>query len=238
MADEQKPVIYDNGFKPKEESQMYQHGKYLAANPPATDYTNSNRSKREKGLMAPESNLPAPPSTEFPKVDGFFRATLKQAMSAAYFNVIDPAIRSFLDNTFTSVLKTMIWGKDARTYIGPGGQTDYRKISTSSTGVVQNLPAGPQLSQEDRNWQRYERCFKRTKEEAYAVMSRLYRKLRMEGKVTLADYLQAFDEKAYFTDEGWGWTSLPDEEFYAHMYEGYYHVHMPKLEVLDSELRR
>ena len=244
MSDE-KPKVYYNGFRPKSESGMYQHGKAMAENPPVTDYANSHRMRRK---------LPAEP-VEKPKesaagqiirqaaggivrsTDGFFRATLKQAIETAITTVVDPAIRNFLDDTITNIKNTLIWGKDAKRIYTASGGTDYRRISTGEVTPRAALPPGRgQMTADDHAYQKYEKLSKPTLDMANAVMSKLYRTLRVNGRVTLAEYYAAFEEPYSFVDESYGWTSLPD--MYAVYFNGGYHIIMPTLEVLDSDIRR
>lgn len=243
MSEEEKPVVYRNGFLPKSQSKMYQAGKNTYGQPsaPQTDYSNSHRSHQRPPEYGPSKA--GPPGTDLieSKPDGFFKATLKQAASSVYHEVIDPSVRNFLDNTLTSMLKTMIWGENARKYLTfTPGQTPYRDISTGK--VVQPQPVAEtqqyRLSPVDKSWQRFYRCHTPTREQARAIMSRMYKTLRSEGQVTLAQYYQAFGYPYDFTDEEWGWTSLPEGRMYADECSDGYHVMMPHLEKLDSEIRR
>jgi hypothetical protein len=225
--------------KPPEQITVYNH--------PPKDYTNSHRSQREFriGKQAQPAPPPAQPQTVETEKDGFFKSTLKDAFKSAVNTVVDPAIRGFLWNiwgTFTNVAGTMIWGQNANRLYG-GGQTPYREISTGITSVLPvgspALPSGQRvMTREARSNQEYLRCSKPTQEGVYAVMSKLYRALRNNGKVTLANYYEAFGEKYDFNDEAFGWTAIPENTMFAQYYDGGYHVRMPKLEVLDSDIRR
>ena len=212
-------------------------------NRPQTDYTNSHRSKRKFNLGSQKPAQPELPEyTSEPERDGFFRATLKQAFQDAIKNVVDPAVRGFLWNTLTSIGGSLIWGKEAQRLYSPG-RTPYREISTGATPASPPYrpalpPGGRSMTEEARMNQEYLRCSKPTQEAVYAVMSKLFRTLRQNGKVTLANYYEAFGERYDFNDEAFGWTSLPQDAVYAQYFEGGYHVRMPKLEVLDSEIRR
>ena len=155
--------------------------------------------------------------------------------------MVDPAVRNFLDNTIVSMVKTMIWGENARKYFTYNtGQTPYREISTGRVMQPQALPEGQRrLSFDDKSWQKYYRCRAATRERAWEIMRKMYTTMRLKGQVTLAEYYQAFGYPFDITDEEWGWTSLPDGRMYTEKdSEGYYHVMMPKLEVLESEIRR
>lgn len=195
---------------------------------PPKDYSNSHRSKMQ---------APAPPAPGHPpqgqievRGEGFFKATLKEAVDHAISTVIDPMIRNFLYSTGMSILNTMLWrgGKGSPGYpTGIGAQTPYNLISTPAAG-----PKQPQLTQEDRVWQRYEKLHVPTLDEAHAIMSRLYRAFVRRGRVTLAEYYEAFGEKYDFANETWGWTSLPKDRMYAQQFSDGYHVIMPNLEKL------
>lgn len=216
----------------------------IAYNRPPTDYTNSNRSKRKFNLGGQQQPVQAPQPTTYsePERDGFFKATLKQALDDAIKNVVDPAIRGFLWNSLTSIGGSLIWGKDSQRLYSPG-RIPYREISTGVTSVVPvdrpALPSGSRaMTEEARLNQEYMRCSKPTQEAACAVMNKLFRTLRQNGKVTLANYYEAFGERYDFNDEAFGWTALPPDAVYAQRFHDGYHVRMPKLEVLDSEIRR
>ena len=245
----EKPVVYRNGFLPKSQSKMHQVGRAYAENPPQVDYSNSHRSRRE---------LPDPPNRSLPgtpiaaddgRTDGFFKATLKQAVKTAVNDVIDPAARNFFFNTIVSMAQTLAYGENARRVMPPvlNGQTPYRQISSgqSSQAPAALPPARMQLSTDDRRWQQFEKCHTPTdmddeeaKQCAFRIMRKMLETLRLKGRVTLADYYHAFGYRSEFVDEGWGWTEIPKEQMYTMRYPDGYHVFMPKLEELDSELRR
>ena len=241
----QDPVVYYNGYRPKSESPMHAYGRELAEQR-KTDYSNSHASKRRASFPDPNGGAQQRPSgpgyyrSEEKTPDGFFKATLKQAVDTAVKNVVDPAIRNFLWDSATNMLGSLIWGKDSRRVIG--GRTPYREISTGQVSAPKALPAArtePRMSPEDHAWQRYEQCCAvPTLDEAQKIMIRLYKTLRLQGKVTLAQYYQYFGERYEFTDEAWGWTSLPEGSMYTMMIGNEYHVLMPKLEALDNEIRR
>lgn len=200
------------------------------------DYSNSNRSKMGltgKPASGPSStNLPSTGTTPA-KSEGFFKATLKEAVDHAITTVIDPMIRNFVYSTGMSILNTLLWkgGKGSPGVNGfMGGMTPYNLISTSAIGSQQ--PRHQQMTQQDRVWQNYEKLHVETLDKAQAIMSRIYRIFRTRGQVKLADYYDAFNERYEFADEGWGWTSIPTDRMYAQQYADGYHVIMPKLERL------
>lgn len=202
---------------------------------PPKDYSNSNRSKMAnlgKPVSGPPSaGKPAQGEIITAKTDGFFKATLKQAVDHAVKTVVDPMIRNFLYSTGMSVLNTLLWngGKGSPSLPTGIGMTPYNLISTPSVGQQQKQP---QLTQQDRVWQNYEKLHTETLEKAQAIMSRLYRTFMRQGQVKLADYYEAFGEKYAFEDENWGWTSLPKDRMYAQQFADGYHVIMPRLERL------
>ena len=197
---------------------------------PPKDYSNSNRSKMKdfgKPVAGPPKEQIATPG----KTDGFFKATLKQAVDHAIKTVVDPMVRNFLYSTGMSVLNTMLWngGKGSPGLPSGIGMTPYNLISTPPATQQQRQP---QLTQQDRVWQNYEKLHTETLEKAHAIMSRLYRTFMRQGQVKLADYYEAFGEKYAFEDENWGWTSLPKDRMYAQQFADGYHVIMPRLERL------
>lgn len=200
---------------------------------PPKDYTNSNRSK----MAAFGKPASAPPAAALPSQrattndGGFFKATLKQAIDHAITTVIDPMVRNFVYSTGMSILNTLLWngGKGSPSLPTGIGMTPYNLISTPSVGQQQKQP---QLTQQDRVWQNYEKLHTETLEKAQAIMSRLYRTFMRQGQVKLADYYEAFGEKYAFEDENWGWTSLPKDRMYAQQFADGYHVIMPRLERL------
>lgn len=142
-------------------------------------------------------------------------------------------IRNFVYSTGMSILNTLLWrgGKGAPGIPSGAGMTPYNLISTSAiTGPSSGKQS--QLTQQDRVWQRYEKLHVNTLDEAHAIMSKLYREYMRKGQVTLAFYYEAFGEKYDFTNETWGWTSLPKDRMYAQQFADGYHVIMPKLEGL------
>ena len=197
------------------------------------DYSNSNRSKMEQKQ---NTGIPAPSFTPKGEIteqrDGFFKATLKQAVDHAVKTVIDPMIRNFVYTTGLSILNTLLWngGKGSPPSIDlTTGKTPYNLISTATAVAISQKP---QLSKEDRVWQKYEKLHVDTLDKANAIMSKLYRTFRQKGQVTLAQYYEAFGEPYAFTDESFGWTSLPQDKMYAQQFSDGYHVIMPKLEGL------
>ena len=200
------------------------------------DYSNSNRSKMgNAGKQA--SQLPSTVRTERAELttgDGFFKATLKQAVDHAIKTVIDPMIRNFVYSTGMSILNTLLWngGKGSPSIPTGPGMTPYNLISTSTSVAMSPKEHKPQLSKDDRVWQRFDKCHVDTLEQAQRIMSRLYRKFRAQGQVTLADYYEAFMEKIDIEDENWGWTSLPQDKMGTVQYADGYHIFMPKLERL------
>jgi len=200
------------------------------------DYSNSNRSKMEvagsQTPSQPSANYPAKTEISTGTSDGFFKATLKQAVDHAIKTVIDPMIRNFIYSTGMSVLNTMLWngGKGSPGLPTGIGMTPYNLISTP-IGQGQTKQQS-QLTREDRVWQRYEKLHKNTLDEANAIMSRLYRIFLQNGRVTLSEYYEAFGERYEFQNEYWGWHSLPKDQMYAQQFSDGYHVIMPKLEKL------
>lgn len=196
---------------------------------PPKDYSNSNRSKMTAS---------GPPSTQrqpqgqiaTTSGDGFFKATLKEAVNHAINTVIDPMLRNFVYSTGMSILNTLLWnGGKGSPGMPPtmGAQTPYNLISTPIGATRQ-----PQMTHDDRVWQRYEKLHVPTLDEAHAIMSKLYRAFMRSGRVKLAEYYEAFGERYDFADEGWGWSSLPKDRMYAQQFPDGYHVIMPKLEKL------
>ena len=203
---------------------------------PAKDYSNSNRSK----MMAAGKPVSGPPTTSrapqgeisVGQSEGFFKATLKQAVDHAIKTVIDPMVRNFVYTTGMSILNTLLWngGKGSPGLPTGVGMTPYNLISTPiGQGQTQKQS---QLTHEDRVWQRYEKLHVDSLDEANAIMSRLYRIYMRKGQVTLAEYYDAFGERYEFPNEGWGWTGLPKDQMYTQQFADGYHVIMPKLEKL------
>ena len=199
---------------------------------PPRDYSNSNRSK----MAGAQQQNPALPSTGYSarteiaaSGDGFFKATLKQAVDHAIKTVIDPMIRNFVYSTGMSILNTLLWngGKGSPAVPTVGTNTPYNLISTPVA-----VERKPQLTKQDRVWQRYEKLHVNTLDEANAIMSRLFKEFLKNGQVTLAKYYECFGEPYEFPNETWGWTSLPKDKMYAQQFADGYHVIMPKLEGL------
>lgn len=206
--------------------------------PPPKDYSNSNRSKMAAAGQQASSGISAASFTPKGEIteqrDGFFKATLKQAVDHAVKTVIDPMIRNFVYTTGLSILNTLLWngGKGSPPSIDlTAGKTPYNLISTA-TAVATSQSSRPQMTNEDRVWQRYEKLHVTTLDKANAIMSKLYRIFMKRGQVRLADYYEAFGEPYAFTDETFGWTSLPQDKMYAQQFADGYHVFMPKLEAL------
>ena len=203
---------------------------------PQKDYSNSNRSKMPgpAGTGNPPPPLPAtgrPPQGQITTGEGFFKATLKQAVDHAIKTVIDPMVRNFVYSTGMSILNTLLWngGKGSPGAPPVVNMTPYNLISTPT--MVQQAKQ-PQMSKQDHVWQNYEKLHTDTLDKANAIMSRIYRIFMRRGQVTLAEYYDAFNEKYAFEDENWGWTSLPKDRMYAQQFADGYHVIMPKLERL------
>lgn len=215
--------------------------------PPAVDYANSNRLKAGKvrpaetettALTKPEARTEI--VTTEPKAEnqltGFFKATLKDAIQNSIKTVIDPMIRNFIDATISSITNSLLWGGDSRGRYGTG-RTDYKQISTG--GVPWRERGGnAALDYQDKVRQDYEKLSVNTLQEANKIMGALYRTLRMNGQVTLANYYELFGESTTFTDEYYGWTQLPEAAVYAKGGPDGYHIIMPPLRKLVSELRR
>lgn len=201
---------------------------------PPKDYSNSNRSKMAS-LGKPTSGPPAAsrqPQREVMSNDGgFFKATLKQAIDHAITTVIDPMVRNFVYSTGMSILNTLLWngGKGSPGVPFFDGKIPYNQISTSIIGGQTSVQKQPQMTQQDRVWQNYQKLHVDTLDKANAIMSKLYRMFMRQGQVTLAQYYDAFGERYGFEDENWGWTTLPKEQMYAQQFSDGYHVIMPKL---------
>ena len=200
---------------------------------PPKDYSNSNRSKMAS-LGKPTSGPPAasrPPQRETTNDGGFFKATLKQAIDHAITTVIDPMVRNFVYSTGMSILNTLLWngGKGSPGVPFFDGKIPYNQISTSIIGGQASVQKQPQMTQQDRVWQNYQKLHVDTLDKANAIMSKLYRMFMRQGQVTLAQYYDAFGEQYGFEDENWGWTTLPKEQMYAQQFSDGYHVIMPKL---------
>ena len=205
---------------------------------PPKDYSNSNRQKMAalgKPAAGPPSTGYSPKGQITDKSEGFFKATLKEAVDHAITTVVDPMIRNFLYSTGMSMLNTLLWngGKGAPGVPFLSNQTPYNRISTPALGSGQPAQRQPQMTEQDRVWQNYEKLHVDTLDKAEYIMSRLYRAYRVKGQVTLAYYYEAFGEKYAFEDENWGWTSLPKDRMYAQQFSDGYHVIMPKLERLQ-----
>jgi len=198
--------------------------------PPQQDYSNSNRKKMGQHPVSASISAPQSGVTEG-KTDGFFKATLKQAIDHAIKTVVDPMIRNFMYTTGMSVLNTLLWngGKGSPGTPTVFTNTPYNLISSPIS--VQQSPK-PQMTQQDRVWQRYEKLHVDTLDQANAIMSRMYREYMQKGHATLATYYEAFGERYDFTNEAWGWNSLPRDGMYAQQFADGYHVIMPKLEKL------
>lgn len=208
----------------------YNNGGQPASQP--KDYSNSNRSKAERG--SPSTGGPVSPGKEIslskPVVgDGFFKATLKEAVDHAVTTVIDPMLRNFVYNTGMSILNTLLWrGKNSTSFPAMSTMmTPYNMISLAPAE-----PKQPQMTTQDKVWQQYEKLHVSTLEEAHKIMSRLYREFLSKGYATLATYYESFGEKYDFQNEAWGWHSLPKDRMYAQQFADGYHVIMPKLERL------
>jgi len=203
---------------------------------PPKDYTNSNRSKMaslgKQASAPPAATLPSQRATT--NDGGFFKATLKQAIDHAITTVIDPMVRNFVYSTGMSILNTLLWngGKGSPGVPFLGDKVPYNQISTSIIGG-QQTQRQPQMTQQDRVWQNYQKLHVDTLDKANAIMSKIYRMFLRQGQVTLAQYYDAFNERYEFTDEGWGWTSIPKDRMYAQQFADGYHVIMPKLEKLQ-----
>ena len=71
-----------------------------------------------------------------------------------------------------------------------------------------------------------------TMKNAERVVDEMHNEIRRKGKVTLLDFYDFSGGETVSTDDGYGWTSLPDHPRIEYD-RGYYYIHLPRPYVID-----
>jgi hypothetical protein len=145
--------------------------------------------------------------------DTFFRGSARDAAEYMVTDVVVPEIRDLLYNAFQSGIDRLIYGERTGPRRRPSplasqplGHVDYASRSRPTRASA----AQPQrtLSSQARAHHDFQDLVIPTKQEAEAVLDRMYDLLSHDGDVRVGHLYALTDVRAEHTDWKWGWTNL------------------------------
>lgn len=150
-------------------------------------------------------------------------------------DVLIPAAKDMVTDAITGGVERAIFGEVRGRGRGPrggagGSYVSYNKYSSGGSPIGGRSEAPRrELSRSARSNHNFDELVYQTKPEAEEVLDKLYFLVEKYGVATIADFYEASDVEARFTDQKYGWTDLTGVDV-ARIRGGGYILTLPRTE--------
>lgn len=169
----------------------------------------------------------------------FIGGTARGALDYVFTDVIVPAIRDLMFESFRDGMEKWVYG-DSRIRRNRSlgdrysdvGHVNYQGMSTSTAMRSRPPTSSRTISRQARSRQTFDEVIIRSRVEAEEVLDRMFDTLSRYGVVKVAELYEMTGIRSEHTDHKWGWTSLRGAKV-ATLRDGTYLLDLPEPESLQ-----